>query len=210
MNDFKPLRLEETPLPGCLVVRPKIIRDDRGYFSELFRVDEYVAAGLNLGPMPQWNESQSIQHVLRGLHFQWKPMMGKLMRVARGRAFLVAVDLRKDSPTLGKWFGMEMSGDDDPVLLYAPASFARGFVALSEEPTVIQYLTTGTYTTDKSESGIQFDDPAIGIEWPVDLDVVRAGEGLITDKDRNAQTLAEWLERPESDLFRMEEPALAR
>ena len=117
--------------------------------------------------------------------------MGKLMRVTRGTAFLVAVDIRKGSPTLGKWFGMEVSSESRKQV-WAPAGFARGFCVLSDYAE-IQYKCTGIYN-NKGESGIRWDDPEVGIEWPI-KDV------QLSDKDRKAQTLKEWLSRPESTTF---------
>src|SRR3989304_5120984 len=112
----------------------------------------------------QLNPSGSAQNVLRGLHFQWDPPMGKLMRVTRGRAFLVAVDIRKGSPTLGRWFGIEASAENI-ILVWAPAGFARGFCVLSEFAE-IQYKCSGIYNS-QFESGILWNDPEIGIEWPI-------------------------------------------
>jgi len=129
------------------------------------------------------NHSYSKRGVVRGLHFQWDPPMGKLMRVTRGAAFLVAVDLRLGSPTLGKWVGVEATAENRKQV-WAPASFARGFCALTDDVEV-QYKCTGTYN-GKAESAIRWDDPDIGITWPV-RDVI------ISEKDRKAQTLAEWL-----------------
>jgi dTDP-4-dehydrorhamnose 3,5-epimerase len=139
----------------------------------------------------QDNHSRSSRGVLRGLHFQWEPPMGKLMRVSLGSAFLVAVDIRKGSPTLGKWIGVEASAENRRQV-WAPAGFARGFCVLSEAAE-IQYKCTGIYN-NKGESGIRWDDPEIGIEWPIH-DVV------LSEKDRNAQTLAQWLSRSESANF---------
>jgi len=118
--------------------------------------------------------------------------MGKLMRVTRGKAFLVAVDIRKGSPTLGKWFGIEAS-EGDGVQVWAPASFARGFCTLSDYAEV-QYLCTGVYTSNNSESGIRWNDPEIGIKWPI-------SDPLLSKKDAVAQTLKEWLAKPESNYF---------
>ena len=117
--------------------------------------------------------------------------MGKLMRVTRGTAFLVAVDLRLGSPTLGQWVGVEASSDNKKQV-WAPASFARGFCALTEDVEV-QYKCTGTYN-GKAESGIRWDDPEIAIDWPI-RDVI------VSDKDRNAGTLAQWLASPNSRQF---------
>lgn len=189
--------LEPTPLPDAFVVRHQVFRDARGFFMEVYRRDLFEPLGLP-GTFVQLNHSRSARGVVRGLHFQWQPPMGKLMRVTAGRAFLVAVDVRKGSPALGRWFGIELSAED-PRQLWAPAGFARGFAVLSDHAE-IQYLCTGTYGPD-GEGGIRWDDPAIGIDWPV-------AEPLLSDKDRRAPTLAEWLERPESERFTYPEPAL--
>lgn len=117
--------------------------------------------------------------------------MGKLMRVTAGAAFLVAVDIRKGSPTLGKWVGVEASAENRRCV-WAPAGFARGFCALTDG-TEIQYKCTGIYN-NKAESAILWNDPRIGIEWPL-TDVI------VSDKDRNAQTLAQWLASPQSENF---------
>jgi dTDP-4-dehydrorhamnose 3,5-epimerase len=119
--------------------------------------------------------------------------MGKLMRVSRGTAFLVAVDLRKNSRTLGHWVGAELD-EKDRKLLWAPASFGRGFAVLSEFAE-IEYLTTGSYN-QAGESGVLWDDPAIGINWPV-------SEPILSSKDESAQTLESWLSRPESNNFQV-------
>jgi len=120
--------------------------------------------------------------------------MGKLMRVTNGAAFLVAVDIRKGSPTLGQWFGVEASAENKRQV-WAPYSFARGFCALTDECEV-QYKTTGSYN-QKAESGIYFADPEIGVKWPIDVTTTETSE-----KDRNAQSLAQWLASPLSDNIR--------
>jgi len=122
------------------------------------------------------------------------------MRVTQRAAFLVAVDIRKGSPTLGKWFGVECSAENRR-MVWAPASFARGFCALTDGAE-IQYKCTGIYN-GKAESAIRWNDPAIGIEWPL-TDVT------VSDKDKNARSLADWLASPESDNFRYnQQPELA-
>jgi dTDP-4-dehydrorhamnose 3,5-epimerase len=120
--------------------------------------------------------------------------MGKLMRVTQGAAFLVAVDIRKGSPTLGKWFGVEASAENCRQV-WAPAGFARGFCVLSEVAE-IQYKCTGLYN-NKAESGILWNDPEIGIDWPIS-----AARAQLSEKDKKAQTLAQWLASPGSDNFR--------
>jgi dTDP-4-dehydrorhamnose 3,5-epimerase len=176
------------------VVVPEIFQDSRGFFTETFRADQFKALGLPT-QFVQDNHSRSAKGVVRGLHFQWDPPMGKLMRVTAGSAFLVAVDIRKGSPNLGKWAGIEASAENRRQV-WAPAGFARGFCALADG-TEIQYKCTGIYNR-KAESAIRWNDPAIGIEWPL-------ADVAVSDKDRNAATLADWLDSPDSDNFRYSE-----
>ncbi len=185
------IRLESRHLGDVLVIVPEIFQDSRGFFMETFREDQFHALGLP-SHFVQDNHSRSVKGVLRGLHFQWDPPMGKLMRVPLGSAFLVAVDIRKGSPTLGKWSGIEVSAENRRQV-WAPAGFARGFCVLSEVAE-IQYKCTGLYNS-KGESGIRWDDPEIGVEWPVRRPSLSA-------KDQEAQTLEQWLAKPESDHFR--------
>ena len=185
------IKIESRHLRDVVVLVPDVFRDDRGFFMETFREDQFAANGLPTH-FVQDNHSRSVKGVVRGLHFQWEPPMGKLMRVSLGSAFLVAVDIRKGSPTLGKWFGVEVSAENRRQV-WAPAGFARGFCVLSETAE-IQYKCTGIYS-NKGESGVRWDDPAIGVEWPL-RDVT------LSEKDKKAQSLAEWLQRPESDNFK--------
>jgi dTDP-4-dehydrorhamnose 3,5-epimerase len=173
-----------------VVLEAKAFADHRGYFMEAYREDRFLEMGLP-GNFVQDNHSYSKKGVVRGLHFQWDPPMGKLMRVTRGAAFLVAVDLRVGSPTLGKWVGIEATAENRKQV-WAPASFARGFCALTEGVEV-QYKCTGVYNA-KAESAIRWDDQEIGIEWPV-------REVIISEKDRNAQTLAQWLKSENAQQF---------
>jgi dTDP-4-dehydrorhamnose 3,5-epimerase len=184
-------RIESKHLGEVVVIVPDIFEDDRGFFLEVYRADLFREMGLP-GEFVQDNHSGSKKGVIRGLHFQWDPSMGKLMRVTLGTAFLVAVDIRRGSPTLGKWFGLRVSASDHRQI-WAPAGFARGFCVLSDYAEV-EYKCTGTYNS-KAESAIRWDDPDIDIRWPVT-------RPLLSDKDRRAQTLAEWLARPESENFR--------
>ena len=185
------ITIESRHLEDVSVLIPGVFEDSRGFFSETFRADQFRSLGLP-SQFVQDNHSRSARGVLRGLHFQWDPPMGKLMRVTVGRAFLVAVDIRKGSPTLGKWVGIEASAENRRSV-WAPAGFARGFCSLTE-PTEIQYKCTGLYNS-KAESAIRWDDPTIGIKWPL-------ADVLVSEKDRNARTLEEWLSSPESDNFR--------
>jgi dTDP-4-dehydrorhamnose 3,5-epimerase len=190
------IKIESRLLGDVVVIVPEIFQDARGFFTETFRADQFKALGLPT-EFVQDNHSRSAKGVVRGLHFQWDPPMGKLMRVTAGSAFLVAVDIRKGSPHLGKWAGVEASAENRRQV-WAPAGFARGFCALSEG-TEIQYKCTGIYS-NKAESAIRWNDPAIGIQWPL-TDVT------VSDKDRNAAPLADWLRSPDSDNFRYSESA---
>jgi len=186
------IRIESKSLRDVVVLVPDIFQDSRGFFMETYREDQFQAFGLPMH-FVQDNHSRSAKGVVRGLHFQWDPPMGKLMRVSQGSAFLVAVDIRKGSPTLGKWVGIEASFENRRQV-WAPAGFARGFCVLSDFAE-IQYKCTGIYN-GKTESGILWNDPEIGIDWPV-----AATEVVLSDKDRKAQTLAQWLASPDSANF---------
>jgi dTDP-4-dehydrorhamnose 3,5-epimerase len=177
-------------IPDVLLLEHEAFDDDRGYFMEVYKRDQFRDLGLP-ELFVQLNESRSARNVLRGLHFQWEPPMGKLMRVAEGAAFLVAVDIRHDSPTLGHWVAETMIANDRRQM-WAPPGFARGLCALADN-TRVQYLCTGTYNAN-AESGILWCDPEIGVSWPVSTP-------LTSEKDRSAQTLREWLARPESKSF---------
>jgi dTDP-4-dehydrorhamnose 3,5-epimerase len=190
------IKIESRLLGDVVVIVPEIFQDARGFFTETFRADQFKALGLPT-QFVQDNHSRSAKGVVRGLHFQWDPPMGKLMRVTAGSAFLVAVDIRKGSPTLGKWVGVEASTDNRRQV-WAPAGFARGFCALTDG-TEIQYKCTGIYS-NKAESAIRWNDPAIGIKWPL-------ADVTVSDKDRNAATLADWLRSPDSDNFKYFETA---
>jgi len=184
-----PLQLESTHLGGdVVVIVPTVIGDDRGFFMETYRYDNFRDLGLPTDWV-QDNHSRSAKGVLRGLHFQWNPPMSKLMRVTRGAAFLVAVDIRKGSPTLGQWFGLESTAENKKQV-YAPYGFARGFCALTDECEV-QYKCTGIYNSG-AESGIYSRDPEIGIEWPIK-------DAILSAKDAKAQSLKDWLASPLSD-----------
>ena len=186
------MRLAARPLaiPDVLVLEHETFEDDRGYFMEVYRRDMFRDLGLPES-FVQLNESRSRRNVVRGLHFQWEPPMGKLMRVAEGAAFLVAVDIRHDSPTLGRWVAETMSAEDRKEI-WAPAGFARGLCALADN-TRVQYLCTGTYNAS-GEGGIAWDDAEVGITWPVRAPLVSA-------KDRGAQTLRQWLSTAEAKNF---------
>jgi len=184
------IRIESRHLGEITLLAPEVFEDERGFFMETFRADQFKTLGLP-SEFVQDNHSGSTKNVLRGLHFQWDPPMGKLMRVTYGRAFLVAVDIRKGSPTLGQWFGLEVSAANKRQV-WAPAGFARGFCVLSDV-CEIQYKCTGIYNK-MGEGGIRWNDPEIGIPWPIQNPVLSA-------KDAHAPTLREWLATADSDHF---------
>jgi dTDP-4-dehydrorhamnose 3,5-epimerase len=184
------ITVESVHLNEVVVLRPEVFEDERGFFSEVFRSDAFQEYGLPTN-FVQDNHSGSRKGVLRGLHFQWDPPMGKLMRVTAGEAFLVAVDIRKGSPTLGQWAGIAASAANR-LQVWAPAYFARGFCALSDMAE-IQYKCTGLYNS-KAESAVRWSDPQIGIKWPL-------ADVRLSKKDENAQSLAEWISSPDADHF---------
>jgi dTDP-4-dehydrorhamnose 3,5-epimerase len=191
-------RIESTHLGGVTVITSQVVGDSRGFFMETFRADQFRELGLP-AEFPQDNHSRSSKGVLRGLHFQWDPPMGKLMRVTSGAAFLVAVDIRKGSPTLGKWFGLEVSAENK-TQVWAPYGFARGFCALTDGCEV-QYKCTGIYN-QRGEAGIYFADPEIGIQWPIDL-----ANAVISERDRTAPRFAQWLASAASENILYKEEA---
>jgi dTDP-4-dehydrorhamnose 3,5-epimerase len=184
------IRIESRYLGDVAVIVPDVYQDTRGFFMETYRADQFRELGLP-DHFAQDNHSRSVKGVVRGLHFQWEPPMGKLMRVPFGSAFLVAVDIRQDSPTLGRWVGVECSSENRRQV-WAPAGFARGFCVLSDMAE-IQYKCTGTYNS-QAESGILWNDPAIGIQWPV-------ADPILSAKDTKARTLADWLASAESNYL---------
>ena len=164
------MKFTQTAIPDVVVIEPPVFGDARGWFMETFNLPKFLAGLAELGlpaprPFVQDNHSCSQAGVLRGLHFQRAPhAQGKLVRVTKGRAFDVAVDIRTGSPTFGKWVGVELSAANNKQL-WLPEGFAHGFVAL-EDDTHFLYKTTDVYAKD-CEGSILWNDPAIGIEWPV-------------------------------------------
>lgn len=171
----------ETDLPGVVVLEPKVFGDERGFFVETVREERHRELGLP--PFVQHNQSRSAKGVLRGLHYQLVQPQGKLVRVARGSVFDVAVDVREGSPTFGRWFGTVLD-DVSQRQLYVPPNFAHGFAVLSDVADFV-YLCTDYYHP-ASEQAIRWDDPDIGIAWP-SID----GPWLLSDKDRVAAKLSE-------------------
>jgi dTDP-4-dehydrorhamnose 3,5-epimerase len=152
-----------TSLPGVILIKPRVFRDARGYFLETWQQPKFSAAGVGLA-FVQDNHSHSVRHTLRGLHFQIQQAQGKLVRVARGEAFDVAVDIRRSSPHFGQWFGATLS-DANQHMLWVPPGFAHGYLALSEQVDFL-YKCTDVYAP-QHERVIRWDDPRIGIKWPL-------------------------------------------
>ncbi len=157
------MKISETELPGVLLLEPKRFGDDRGFFMELFHEKRYAEAGIP-GPFVQDNFSRSAKGILRGLHFQQPHAQGKLVQVFAGAVYDVAVDIRRGSPTFGRWVGVELSADNRRQL-WVPPGFAHGFCVLSESAD-FHYKCTDFYSP-ASEHGIAWNDPDLGIPWPV-------------------------------------------
>lgn len=176
------MNIIETALPGVLIFEPKVFGDARGFFVETFREEWLEQANLGV-KFIQDNQSRSRKGVLRGLHYQMEHTQGKLVRASRGSVFDVAVDVRKDSSHFGKWVGVVLD-DINNRQLYVPPGFAHGFCVLSEEAD-FNYKCTD-YWHPQSETGILWNDPALGIQWP-EIDVPFA----LSDKDRVLPVLAD-------------------
>jgi len=163
----------ESPLKGVFVIKPKVFDDARGYFFESYNRDAFATVGLTMNFL-QDNQSLSQKGVLRGLHFQNDPhAQGKLVRVITGAVFDVAVDIRKSSPTYGKWFGMELN-EKNKTMMYIPEGFAHGFVTLQDN-TIFSYKCTNVYNK-ASEDCLLWNDPDIGIDWQLK-------DPLLSEKD---------------------------
>ena len=174
-----------TALAGVLVLEPRVFGDDRGFFMESYNRRSFAqATGLDID-FVQDNHSRSRRGVLRGLHYQLRQPQGKLVRVTHGAVFDVAVDIRRGSPTFGRWVGVELSADNHRQL-WVPPGLAHGFVVLSDSAEFL-YKTTDYYAPEHERS-IAWDDPAIGIDWPLAAHGITAP--LLSAKDRAGQPLS--------------------
>jgi dTDP-4-dehydrorhamnose 3,5-epimerase len=171
-----------TDLPDVLLLEPRIFRDARGWFLESYNQRAFAAVTGYDGELVQDNHSHSKKNVLRGLHYQVQQAQGKLIRVIAGEIWDVAVDLRRSSPTFGRWAGFTLSGETQR-MAWIPPGFAHGFLVLSESADVL-YKTTHYYAPEH-ERAILWNDPKLGIQWPL------AGQPLLSDKDARARPLAE-------------------
>ena len=163
-------------IEGLYVIEPTVFKDERGYFVETYNQNDMKEAGLDM-VFVQDNQSMSTRGVLRGLHFQKQFPQGKLVRVVRGKVFDVAVDLRSDSKTYGKWFGVELSAENMKQF-YIPEGFAHGFLVLSDEAEFCYKCTDCYHPGD--EGGLAWNDPEIGVEWPLEEGV----DLIISEKDQ--------------------------
>jgi len=170
-----PFNFSPCPINGLFEIQPKVFGDNRGYFFECYSKRDYEAAGITKS-FVQDNQSRSKKGVLRGLHFQITKPQGKLVRAIEGEVFDVAVDLRPDSPTIGKWYGVILSSEKQNQL-YIPEGFAHGFLVMSETAVFAYKCTEFYYPED--EGGIIWNDPGINIRWP-DLGM----DYIISDKDK--------------------------
>ena len=175
-----PFRRLPTELDRVVLIEPQPFADERGFVLESFRANVYGDLGVDV-EFVQENQSRSTRGTLRGIHFQTNPGQAKLIRCLRGRIWDVAVDLRRSSPTYGRWEGHELSDENHHQLLVS-VGFGHGFCVLSEEADVLYRLSS--YYDPATEAGIAWNDPDLGIEWPI-------GEPLLSERDRSAPRLAE-------------------
>jgi dTDP-4-dehydrorhamnose 3,5-epimerase len=176
------MKVTKTTLEGCVVIEPKVFGDHRGFFKETFQAERYQEAGLVL-PFVQDNHSRSTKGVLRGLHYQKNKPQGKLVTCPYGEVFDVAVDLRAGSPTFGQWEGLILSGENH-LQFYVPPGFAHAFLVLSDTAD-FQYKCTDYYAPS-DEGGIIWNDPDVGIDWPLaDIEI------KLSEKDQMLPTLKE-------------------
>ncbi len=184
------MNLTKTPLDGLLLLEPKILGDERGYFFETYNERLYQANGIALR-FVQDNESYSHLGILRGLHYQLKHPQGKLVRVVNGEVFDVAVDIRQGSPSYGKWYGVRLSGKNKHQF-YIPPGFAHGFCVLSETAEFLYKCTDFYYPED--EYGIRWDDPALQIQWPLPITptLSQKDQALPLLKDVNPERLPQF------------------
>jgi dTDP-4-dehydrorhamnose 3,5-epimerase len=169
-----------TDLQGVFVIEPVVHRDDRGFFFETYHSEKFAEVGLTL-PFVQDNHSKSGKGTLRGLHAQWRRPQGKLVRCLDGSIWDVAIDMRRGSPTWARWFGVELTSENFKQI-YVPPGFLHAFVVLSDTAEV-EYKCTDVYDPG-GELGVAWNDPEIGIEWPVD-------EPVLSEKDASAPLLSE-------------------
>ena len=181
------MEVVKTPIEGVLLIKPQVFGDERGYFVETWQKERYEAAGINL-PFVQDNHSKSTKGILRGLHFQKQHPQGKLVMVSLGEVFDVAVDIRKGSPTFGKWFGAILNQENQNQL-WIPPGMAHGFVVLSDVAH-FHYKCTDFYHPG-DEGSIRWNDPTIGIDWPYKEEPVLSAKDQIAPFFKDAGVLTD-------------------
>lgn len=175
------MKVIATKIPDVFLIEPNVFGDTRGFFLESFHANRYTEAGIP-GPFVQDNQSRSVKGVLRGLHFQKQYPQGKLVYVIQGSVFDVAVDIRQDSPTFKQWVGVTLTAESHQQF-YVPPGFAHGFCVLSEVADFHYKCTDYYYPED--EGSLRWDDPEIGIAWPIN-------QPVLSNKDANAPYLKDW------------------
>ena len=180
------ITVETCEIEGLKIITPKVFGDARGYFMETYQYEDYKAAGIP-EVFVQDNQSASSRGVLRGLHFQKEFPQDKLVRVIKGEVFDVAVDLREGSPTFGKWFGVYLS-EENKKQFFVPKNFAHGFLVLSDYAEFCYKCSDFYHPGD--EGGLRYDDPEIGVEWPIAPDM----QLLLSERDTKWGGLREYLE----------------
>lgn len=185
------MKIIKTHLPGVIVFEPKVFGDTRGFFLETYREDVLQDAGIT-AHFVQDNHSRSTRGVLRGLHYQMTQPQGKLVRVTSGAVFDVAVDIRQGSPTFGQWYGAQLD-EDSMRMMYIPHGYAHGFVVLSDVADFLYKCTD--YYHPQSEQGIAWNDPDIGIDWPIsDVSLSEKDKTNVQLKDQLAERLPTYKE----------------
>lgn len=186
MSKFKKV---ETGIEGLYIIEPTVFGDSRGFFMETWNKRDFQEIGLDM-EFVQDNHSKSRKGVLRGLHFQTKNSQGKLVRCITGKVYDVAVDLRKNSKTFGKYYGIELS-EDNKLMFYIPEGFAHGYLALTQE---VEFLYKATnYYSPEYESGIIWNDEDINIEWPLKKYGLTEQDLILSEKDKKLQTFKEYI-----------------
>ena len=180
------MEIKTCDIEGLKIIQLKLLGDSRGFFVERYHAARFAEAGLPTD-FVQDNHSRSAPNILRGLHYQHTPPQGKLVGVTRGCVWDVAVDIRSNSPTFGKYHAVELSGDNG-VLFWIPAGFAHGFCVLGDEPADMLYKVSGLYNA-QGEGGIKFDDKELGIAWPVK-------NPIISERDKNQQSWKDYCNNP--------------
>ena len=180
------MQVEDLPLAGAKLIRPKVFRDSRGFFFESYSEPLYRAAGMPENWV-QDNHSKSGRDTLRGLHYQSRPGQAKLVRVTHGRVFDVIVDIRPESPSFGQWHGLYVDAEEH-AQVYIPVGFAHGFCVLSEIAEV-QYKVSTPYDAS-TESAIRWNDPELGVNWPI-------GDPILSQRDQTSESFAAFKARME-------------